>query len=79
MYILYTTSGLVIARSIFRVVEYAQGKDGYLLRSEVWSYVFDAALMLGVMILFNVVHPSEVCALERGGIRSRQSGSDSAL
>jgi hypothetical protein len=64
---LYAASVLVMVRSIFRVVEYLQGFDGYLLSHEYYLYIFDAVLMLGVMVLFNVVHPSEVVALVEGG------------
>ena len=60
MYALYISSLLIFVRSLFRIIEYGQGNDGYLLRHEVFVYVFDAVLMLAVMVLFNVVHPSEV-------------------
>ncbi|KAL8991708.1 MAG: hypothetical protein Q9169_007724 [Polycauliona sp. 2 TL-2023] len=59
---LYATSGLIMIRSVFRVVEYVQGDHGYLLRRELWLYIFDAALMAGVMLLFNAVHPNRVGA-----------------
>ena len=54
-------------RSVFRVVEYLQGFSGYLLSHEVYLYIFDAVLMLCVMVIFNLVHPSEVVALMNGG------------
>lgn len=54
-------------RSVFRTVEYAGGDNGYLLWNELWLYIFDAALMWCVMALLNVVHPSEVNALLKGG------------
>jgi hypothetical protein len=60
LYNLYLTSGLIMIRSIFRVIEYLQGNAGYLLSHEVFLYVFDAILMLTVMVMFNWVHPSEV-------------------
>jgi hypothetical protein len=60
LYNLYGASGLIVVRSIFRIVEYVQGNAGYLLSHEVFLYVFDAALMVVVMVLFNWVHPSEV-------------------
>ncbi|KAG6986632.1 hypothetical protein G7Y79_00075g099040 [Physcia stellaris] len=60
---LYAASILILARSIFRVVEYLQGFSGYLLSHEVFLYIFDAILMLAVMILLNVVHPSEITKL----------------
>ncbi|KAK0210391.1 RTA1 like protein-domain-containing protein [Desarmillaria ectypa] len=59
MYVLYAASTLIMVRSVFRVVEFAQGNDGYLLRSEVWLYIFDSVLMAGVIIMFNIYHPSE--------------------
>lgn len=66
--ILYSASALILVRSIFRVIEYIQGNAGYLLRNEVWLYVFDSILMLSVMVLFNAVHPSMVVP---GGKRTR--------
>lgn len=68
---LYAASALILVRSIFRVVEYVQGNDGYLMKHEVYSYIFDSVLMLVVMVLFNVVHPSQVQALLRGGKASK--------
>ena len=64
---LYAASILILARSIFRVVEYLQGFSGYLLSHEVFLYIFDTILMLAVMILLNVVHPSEITKLLRRG------------
>ena len=71
MYTLYGASLLIMVRSIFRVVEYLQGYDGYLLRHEVYLYIFDAVLMFVVMLIFNWSHPSEVKALLRGGLYSK--------
>lgn len=65
--ILYIASTLIMVRSIFRIVEYIQGNNGYLLRHEIFLYIFDAVLMLAVMLSFNVVHPSEIQARTRGG------------
>ncbi|KAL5323481.1 hypothetical protein ACEPPN_008018 [Leptodophora sp. 'Broadleaf-Isolate-01'] len=64
---LYAASFLIMVRSVFRVVEYIQGNDGYLLRHEYYLYIFDAVLMLAVMVIFNFIHPSEVKALLKGG------------
>jgi hypothetical protein len=58
--ILYIASGLIMVRSLFRVIEYLQGNAGYLLSHEVFLYVFDAALMFVVVVLFNWFHPSEI-------------------
>ncbi|CAJ0544235.1 Ff.00g035150.m01.CDS01 [Fusarium sp. VM40] len=64
---LFIGSALIMARSLFRIIEYLQGFSGYLLSHEVYLYIFDALLMLAVMVLFNVLHPSEVVASVRGG------------
>lgn len=63
LYALYVASALIMVRSVFRVVEYLQGNDGYLLRHEVFLYIFDALLMFAVLILFNVVHPAQITTL----------------
>ena len=56
---------------MFRVAEFIQGNDGFILSHEWFLYLFDSILMLGVMLIFNAVHPSEVKALLRGGRMSR--------
>jgi len=68
---LYVASILIMIRSIFRIIEYIQGNAGYLLRHEYYIYIFDALLMLTVMLTFNILHPSEVKALLSGGKVSR--------
>jgi RTA1 like protein len=57
---LYAASCLIMIRSVFRVVEYAMGNDGYLMRHEAFLYVFDGVLMLSVMVLYNFIHPDEL-------------------
>jgi RTA1 like protein. len=59
---LYIASALILVRSIFRLVEYAQGNDGYLIGHEVFMYVFDAMLMGFAMVTMNVFHPSVILA-----------------
>ncbi|KAJ6098470.1 hypothetical protein N7467_000005 [Penicillium canescens] len=61
--ILYATSLLILVRSLFRLVEYIQGNKGYLLRHEVYLYVFDSLLILIAMVVFNVAHPHEITQL----------------
>ncbi|KAF2869819.1 RTA1 like protein-domain-containing protein [Massariosphaeria phaeospora] len=63
LYVLYTVSILILIRSLFRVIEYLQGNAGYLLRHEVFLYVFDAVLMSGVMIAMNIVHPGDIAIM----------------
>lgn len=55
---LYVVSGMILVRSITRVVEYAMGAHGYLLAHEWTLYVFDALLMFAVMVVFCIWYPS---------------------
>ncbi|KAF3059584.1 Protein RTA1 [Daldinia childiae] len=89
---LYVTGVMIWVRSLFRVIEYLQGTDGTLVRSEVYLYVFDAALILIAMLWMNWYHPSEIGILLRGqepkangiklltgvftGVKERREGSD---
>lgn len=52
LFTLFTSSVLIFVRSIFRLIEYIQGNDGYLISHEAFLYGFDAALMLLSMVLF---------------------------
>jgi hypothetical protein len=52
-------------RSVFRLAEYLQGNNGYLLHHEIYLYIFDAVLMFITMVTFNVVHPCEISQLLR--------------
>jgi hypothetical protein len=66
---LYGVSSLIMVRSVFRVVEYLQGSDGSLLQHEYYIYALDALLMFAVMVVFNVIHPSEVTGWSKGNSR----------
>ncbi|KAH8645877.1 RTA1 like protein-domain-containing protein [Tricladium varicosporioides] len=59
-YALYFASLLISIRSIFRVAEFAGGHEGTLMTHEIYLYIFDAVLMFGVSICFNVVHPGDI-------------------
>ncbi|KAL4792752.1 RTA1 like protein-domain-containing protein [Aspergillus venezuelensis] len=75
LWALYASSILILIRSIFRVIEYLQGYDGYLLRNEAFIYVFDALLMFFVLVVFVAVHPSEVnVLLGRGRVMTVKGG-----
>jgi hypothetical protein len=66
---LYGVSSLIMVRSVFRVVEYLQGSDGSLLQHEYYIYALDALLMFAVMVVFNVIHSSEVTGWTKGNSR----------
>lgn len=60
LYNIYAACALIMIRSIFRVVEYGMGQDGYLLTHEWTLYIFDALLMFIVMVLYGMFFPSEL-------------------
>ncbi|KAH6956078.1 RTA1 like protein-domain-containing protein [Fusarium avenaceum] len=60
LYMLYGVSLLIMVRSIFRVIEYAQGYTGYALSHEWTLYVFDTLLMWLVTIIFAWRYPSDI-------------------
>ncbi|PCG98267.1 RTA-like protein [Penicillium occitanis (nom. inval.)] len=73
LYMLYYTSILVMIRSIFRLVEYSMGNNGYPLRHEWTMYVFDVVLMVGVMVVFYVWHPSSLRVNDKEAVEGRVS------
>ncbi|KAF2721407.1 RTA1-domain-containing protein [Polychaeton citri CBS 116435] len=62
MNMLYVVSILIMMRSVFRVIEYAGGADGYLSQHEWTLYVFDAALMLLTVGVFAWWYPGQLGA-----------------
>ncbi|KAK1634841.1 RTA1 like protein-domain-containing protein [Colletotrichum phormii] len=60
IWMLYFSSLLIMVRSIFRMIEYAQGHDGSLIQKEIYICVLDALLMTVVSIVFSVYHPSSI-------------------
>lgn len=56
----YVASVLILIRSVYRLVEFNQGQQGYVMTHEVFLYVFDATMMYFVMVLMNFRHPSHV-------------------
>ncbi|KAL0261909.1 hypothetical protein SLS55_003342 [Diplodia seriata] len=77
--VLYISNGLIMIRSIFRLAEYLQGEDGELLSTEVYLYVFDAALMFLSMVLFNWKHPSTLIPPKKKDQQDLEASSGSFL
>lgn len=67
IWVLYLASLLILVRSVFRMVEYAQGHDGALISKEVYVYLLDALLMFTVAAIFTLRHPSQVFGFESPG------------
>jgi hypothetical protein len=64
----------LIIRGIYRVVELAQGWNGYLIRNEPWFYGFDTALMIICMAVWIIGHPGITLGREsaRSNLRSKE-------
>lgn len=55
--LLYVSSGLILVRNIYRVIEVFEGIDGYIAHHESFFWVFDGALMIINTVMFNIIHP----------------------
>jgi len=62
LYMLYIVSVLILARSIFRIIEYLEGQGGYPLKHEWTLYAFDSLLMFVVTVVFYLQYPSKLPA-----------------
>lgn len=71
---LFVAAGLIIFRCGFRIVEFLQDADDVVQTHEWFAYVFDAAPMLFVQTLFNVVHAGRV--LPRVGTEREELGEE---
>lgn len=63
LHALYVASTLIIIRNIFRLIEYCQGSNGYLLTTEVFVYCLDALPMFLVSSWFLWKYPGEISVL----------------
>ncbi|KAF9891691.1 hypothetical protein FE257_003703 [Aspergillus nanangensis] len=78
LHTLYVVSALIMARSVFRVIEYAMGNKGYLLSNEWTLYVFDSLLMWAVMVIWGIWHPGTLQGVGKRGcerLELRSTGS----
>ncbi|GAM40030.1 RTA1 domain protein [Talaromyces pinophilus] len=57
MWALYAACFLILVRSIFRVAEFVEGNDGFIMRREYLLYIFDACLMALTGLVLAVVYP----------------------
>ncbi|KAJ4316061.1 hypothetical protein N0V84_008060 [Fusarium piperis] len=65
LWVLYITIFLILVRSVFRVVEYLQGNDGYLISHEIYLYIFDMILMAAVMVIFLIWYVEQLSPKEK--------------
>jgi len=62
----YVVSALILVRSIYRLIEYKYGYDGYIMTHEWFEYIFDALLMFIAMVVMNVYHPAVILGDGKG-------------
>ncbi|KAL4886510.1 RTA1 like protein-domain-containing protein [Aspergillus karnatakaensis] len=68
LFTLYLTGGLILVRSLFRVVEFIEGNHGPLMRKEVYIFIFDGLPMVIVLLWMNWFHPGEIGLLLRNEV-----------
>lgn len=80
MWGLYIACLLILVRSIFRVVEFVEGNDGFIMRTEYLLYIFDACLMALAGIVLSVLFPGFLLRgdnLERSSMAQSVSSGES--
>lgn len=71
----------IVLRSIYRVIELAQGWDGYLITTEPWFYGFDTAPMFICTAIWIVGHPGITLGqkLARSDLREKRNGEGASV
>jgi hypothetical protein len=76
MHVLYFASAIILVRNAIRVVEYAEGHDGFIISHEYMLYIFDALFIFAVTAILLVYHPNRVIGSGRQiNDQDRESGS----
>jgi hypothetical protein len=57
--VMYVSALVVLARCIYRIVEFFQGYDGEVFRHESYFWVFEASIMFFNTAMLNVFHPGK--------------------
>lgn len=63
MVMLYLVNGLIMCRSIFRIIEYSMGPDSYLFSHEWPLYTFDGEFMMLSMFCFAMWYPGSFASV----------------
>ncbi|KAG0275657.1 hypothetical protein BGZ95_008526 [Linnemannia exigua] len=67
---IYFSSFFIIVRSIYRIVEFVQGHDGYLISEEVYLFVLDAVPLIFAIGIWAIFWPPVL--LEKIAVRVRE-------
>lgn len=60
LWTLRCVSVLIFIRSLYRLIEFTSGSNSSLAKTEVYLYIFDAALLSVSAFLFIVIHPARL-------------------
>lgn len=60
MWTLYAVRMLIVVRSLFRFIEFAEGSGGSIYKKEALMYVFDASLLFLTTVCFATVYPGRL-------------------
>jgi len=68
------SDAMILLRSVYRVIELAQGWRGYLITTEPWFYGFDTAPMIICMLIWVIGHPGNTLGTElaRSDLRGKR-------
>lgn len=58
--LLLCSAVIIILRCVFRMIEFAQGHDGYLISHEIYIYIFDTLPMLAVQLMFHLCRADQI-------------------
>lgn len=78
LWILYSVSSLILARCIFRLVEYSMGNASYLIAHEWTLYVFDAVPMFMVLVLLLILQPTKYIPSKSSSATDSNEGLETA-
>lgn len=80
MWTLYAVSILIVVRSLFRFIEFAEGAGGSMYKNEALMYVFDASLLFATTVCLAVVHPGMLSrSTRKAGILPLSNNDDSSV
>lgn len=75
MKLLFAAAIIIILRCVYRIIEFAQGNDGYLVSHEIFMYIFDAIPMFLVQVMFHFVHAGDVFQANLATPKNQDRGS----
>ncbi|KAF4446530.1 hypothetical protein F53441_9835 [Fusarium austroafricanum] len=77
VFAVYISSILIMVRCIFRVVEFAGGKDSYAFSHEWLFWVFESLPMVGAIGVFCIYHPSRYLGIH--GAKAKAVGTGDSV